>query len=123
MSGGGGGGGQTQTSTTMPDSEYMRMRGEVYNTAKGVYEGGQRYQGPTVAGFTSDQLTGRDNIRGNLGMGQSTYQSAIGRGQQGMGFQANQASPSQIGGAEIDRYMNPYQANVIDQTVAAQQDF
>ena len=120
--GGGGGGRQTQQSSS-PDSEYMRMRGEIYGKAMDTFEGGQRYEGQTQAGFTSDQLQARNRIRGNLGMGQGTYADAMGRARSGMGFSADQMAPAQVGGAEIANYMSPYQQQVIDQTVSAQQDF
>ncbi|MAK37606.1 MAG: hypothetical protein CMC15_15720, partial [Flavobacteriaceae bacterium] len=83
MSGGGGGGGQTQTSGTMPDPEYMKMRNEIWEASKGVYEGGQKYAGPVVAGFTTDQLQGRSRARTGIGIGRDVYTSAVNRAKQG----------------------------------------
>ena len=123
MSGGGGGGGQTQTSGTMPDRDYQMMRNEIWKASKGVYEGGQKYAGPVTAGFTTDQLQGRSRARTGIGMGQDVYKDAVLRGQKGMTFTPGQATTTQVGGAEIAQFMNPYQSEVIDRTVAAQQDF
>jgi len=76
------------------------------------------YGGDVTANLTSDQLMAMQGVRDNQGMGQGVYQQGIDRSMQGydptMG-QAAQMNPAQ--------FVNPFQDQVIDRTVAAQQQF
>ena len=76
------------------------------------------YGGDVTANLTSDQLVAMQNIRNMQGGGQDVYQQGINRMQQEYDpgtLQAAQLNPTQ--------FVNPFQDQVIDRTVAAQQQF
>jgi len=116
--GGGGGGRQQQQSSTRPDEEYLAMRRKIADKAFNAFDQQRGYGGDVTANFTSDQLGAMQDVRGMQGMGQGVYQQGIDRSLQGydptMG-QAAQMNPTQ--------FVNPFQDQVIDRTVAAQQQF
>jgi len=118
MSKGGGGGGRQQTSSTTPDPEYLALRRKIGDKAFTGYDMQRGYGGDVTANLTSDQLMAMQGVRDNQGMGQGVYQQGIDRSLQGydptMG-QAAQLNPTQ--------FVNPFQDQVIDRTVAAQQQF
>jgi len=117
MSKGGGGGGGRQSSTS-PDAEYLELRRKIGNKAFTGFDHQRGYGGDVTANLTSDQLMAMQDVRGMQGMGQGVYQQGIDRSLQGydptMG-QAAQLNPTQ--------FVNPFQDQVIDRTVAAQQQF
>ena len=120
MSKGGGGGGRSkqQTSSTTPDQEYLQTRRRIGDMAFAGYDQQRGYGGDVTANLTADQLVAMQGVRDNQGMGQGVYQQGIDRSLQGydpsMG-QAAQLNPTQ--------FVNPFQDQVIDRTVAAQQQF
>ncbi len=64
----------------------------------------QAYEGPRIAGFTPDQLSGFDLGRENIG----SYQPAFGESAGALG-EATRGFPG-----AVDEYMNPYIQNVLD---------
>ena len=118
MSKGGGGGGRQQTSSTTPDQEYLQTRRRIGDMAFAGYDQQRGYGGDVTANLTSDQLVAMQNIRNMQGGGQDVYQQGIDRMQQEYDpgtLQAAQLNPTQ--------FVNPFQDQVIDRTVAAQQQF
>ena len=118
MSKGGGGGGRQQQSSTQPDEQYLAMRRKIADKAFNAFDQQRGYGGDVTANLTSDQLEAMEDVRGMQGMGQGVYQQGIQQSLQGYdptAGQAAQMNPSQ--------FVNPHQDQVIDRTIAAQQQF
>jgi len=113
-----GGGGSKQTSSTTVDPAQMAMYQDLYGRAKGIAQQPfVPYTGSRVAGFNPDQLRQFEATRGMFETGQQ-YDPITGL--QGL---AQQGAPQvgQVGsllGADIGAYQNPYQQQVIDQSMA-----
>lgn len=116
--GGRGGGRQQQQSSTRPDEEYLAMRRKIADKALNAYDQQRGYGGDVTANLTSDQLMAMQNIRDMQGGGQDVYQQGINRMQQ-------EYDPGTLKAAQLNptQFVNPFQDQVIDRTVAAQQQF
>lgn len=117
MGKGSGGGTNTVTNNSAPPPEVMAQYQKILDQANGV--SGQnlnQYGGSMIAGFTPDQMQGFDTVRGAQGLsapylGQA--QNMINQSQTPLWNSVQQWSPD-----NIQQYMNPYQKDVTDATMA-----
>lgn len=85
----------------------------------------EAYTGERVAGFSPDTLSAFDMIRRNVGAVAPMYQSAMGAAQDLTGFNAptvGNVTAAQWAGQDLSPYMNPFTQNVIDASMADQQN-
>lgn len=116
--GGRGGGRQQQTSSTTPDPEYLALRRKISDKAFAGFDQQRGFTGDVTANLTSDQLMAMQGVRGMQGMGQGVYQQGIDQSLEGYDPTMGQAAQ-----ANVNQFMNPYQGQVIDKTIEAQQKF
>lgn len=94
------------------------MRGKIADKAFNAFDQQRGYGGDVTANFTSDQLGAMQNVRNMQGMGQGVYQQGIDQSLAGYDPTMGQAAQ-----ANVNQFMNPYQGQVIDRTIEAQQKF
>lgn len=117
----GGGGTNTVTQNSAPPPQVM----QAYQTALNAGQSAasqplQQYGGPTIAGFTPDQLSAFGTINSAQGVSQPYIDQAQGLIQQGT--QPLWSGVQQFSPENVQQYMNPYTKNVLDASVAQQQN-
>lgn len=115
--GGGGGGTQTvQTNSSNNLPAWVDQAGQdIWYKAKNIaqYEYLPAYTGQRVASV-SDATKGMvGQLAGNVGVGNDTFNRAIGTAQGVSGY-----APKFLSGTDLQPYMNPYTQNVIDTSMA-----
>ena len=99
------------TTTTTTDPTQMAIYSDLYGKAKGIAEQPfVPYTGARVAGFNPDQLAGFDATRNMFGQSMG-YDP---RGQ--LNTLAGKSAPSLLD-TDIGAYQNPYQTQVIDNSL------
>ena len=111
-------GSKTTTSNTI-DPKLMALYQQNYNTAQGVANRPyQPYTGELVAPFTPAQVQSQ-GLLSNLATG-DTGNAALASAVSGAGGILNMtgANGPTLAGADLSKYMNPFQSSVIDSTLA-----
>lgn len=111
----------TTSSSTTLDPELQSLLTNNYNATKSATSGmSNPYTGQLTAGFTPDQLSGQGMLKGIAAnnVGGATLNQATGTAGGVAGYTPNQITAGQLSNTDLSPYMNPYQQNVIDTTLA-----
>jgi hypothetical protein len=114
--------GQSSSNTIDPQIKALLMQN--YNTAQGVANTPfQPYTGERVAGFTPTQFQGQQGLisAANDSTGTNTINNATGILGSLAGFKPQTISAPQLSSTDLSPYMNPFQHNVIDASIAQNQ--
>ena len=102
----------TTTQTNSPNPMAMQAYGDILGRAQQVASTPyQSYTGQLTAGLDPTQQAGISNVNSAYGVAQPYFNQAAQYAQQGAAPVAN------VSGADVQRYFNPYQQNVIDATM------
>lgn len=72
----------------------------------------QQYQGPRIQGFTADQLSAQQGVRGMQGQTGNFLQGLAGGAQSLAGYQPQQVQGGTLPGTDLGAYMDPYLQSV-----------
>lgn len=118
---GSGGGTNTVTNNSQPPAQVLQAYQTALNGAQSAASQPlQQYTGPTVAGFTPDQLSAFGTINNAQGAAQPFINQAQGLIQQGT--QPLWSGVQQFSPNAVSQYASPYTQNVLQTTMASEQN-